>query len=234
VDQWLRVVLFSFMPATALLLGGWCGARRIGRGVRAFSLAFASGIFISVISFTLVPQAYRFTGLAPASAAFVAGALSFLALNEAVSKRVSPGYGLAIGTVMDDLPEALALGAGLVSGGGLGAVMAVSIFLHNLPEGLVSANDLVTEGGKDVREVGRTMIGLAMVNPAAAVAGYVLLRGVGRAWLGALMAFAAGAILYMVADEMIPKARSEGGRAEVFGIVFGFLASYVVAVMVGG
>ncbi len=225
----LKVFLYSSVSGIAIIIGSFLGTNKIPDKILAFILAFGSGVLLSVLSFTLMHEAYNYSGPIITSIAFVTGGLFFYKLVNYLEKHLTEGVGFIIGTALDDLPETLIMGIGFASGENLGIVLALSIFLHNLPEGLSSTSELIDEGGFTKKKAMVLSVLLGMLSPFTAFIGYYFLRNIPKTWLGIIMSFSGGAVLFMTGTDMIPKASQLGGRAENLGILFGFLAAFLLA-----
>ena len=192
-------------------------------------LAFGSGVLLSVLSYSLMHEAYRLSGPVFTSIAFVLGGAFLYLVEGLMSRYVAPGTGAIIGTALDDLPETLSMGIGFATDEGrLGIVIALSVLLHNVPEGISSTKDLVDEAGLTPKSAMVLAIIIALLDPFAALTGYYLLRNLSDVWLGMIMAFSGGSILFMTGTSLIPKAHSLGTRLENAGVLVGFLASFLI------
>ena len=117
------------------------------------------------------------------------------------------GLPIALGALLDGLPESFVLGASLVSGPGVSVSFLVAVLLSNLPEGLVGARDLREEGHSE-RWIMGLWIGVAVASGISAAIGFAVLGSMTAEPLGLTKAFAAGAILTMLADTMFPGGRT--------------------------
>ena len=161
----LKVFIYSSISGGAIILGSFLGTKKIPDKILAFVLAFGSGVLLAVLSFTLMHQAYNFSGPIVTSIAFIAGGLFFYKLVTYLEKHLTEGVGFIIGTALDDLPETLSMGIGFASGENLGIVLALSIFLHNLPEGISSTSELIDEGGFSNKKAMVLSILLGILSP---------------------------------------------------------------------
>jgi ZIP family zinc transporter len=96
--------------------------------------------------------------------------------------------------------------------------LLIAIFVSNLPEAIGSATDMHAPK----RKIIRLWIAVAVVCTAATVAGYAIADNVSDAFRGAIDGFAAGALLVMLIDSMIPEARRKGGAVAGLVTVLGF------------
>jgi zinc transporter, ZIP family len=115
------------------------------------------------------------------------------------------------GALLDGVPESVVLGISLLGGGGVNPAVLVAIVISNVPEGLSSAAGM-KRAGRSARYVFGIWIGIAAASGLAALIGYVALDGVSPAVIALITAVAAGAILAMLADTMIPEAPRGGAR----------------------
>ncbi|QSQ09562.1 Zinc transporter ZupT [Koleobacter methoxysyntrophicus] len=228
-----KVFIYSFISGTAIIIGGFLGTKKIPDKVLAFILTFGSGVILAVLSFTLMHEAYNHSGPIITSIAFILGGLFFYELEILLEKKFTEGIGITLGTAMDDLPEALSMGIGFASKENLGIILALSIFLHNIPEGLSSTSDLIDSSNFSRKKALLLSILLGLLTPFWALVGYYFLRNIPEMWLGIIMAFSGGAVLFMTGTDMIPKAHRIGNRAVNIGILFGFLIAFLLTKVFG-
>jgi ZIP family zinc transporter len=115
------------------------------------------------------------------------------------------GAAIAIGALLDGIPESVVLGLSLLGGGGVGVPVLAAISISNLPEGLSSAAGMKRKG-RSARYVFGVWGTIALASGAAGALGALLLDGASSELIAVITALAAGAILAMVADTMIPEA----------------------------
>jgi len=225
-----KIFFFSSISGLGVVLGGYLGTKRIPDKILAFVLAFGSGVLLSVLSYSLMHEAYRLSGPVCTSIAFFLGGAFLYILEGLITRFVAPGTGAIIGTALDDLPEALSMGIGFATGQGrLGIVIALSVLLHNIPEGISSTKDLVDKAGLSSKSAMVLAVLIGLLDPFAALSGYYLLRNLSEVWLGMIMAFSGGSILFMTGTSLIPKASNLGTRLENAGLLVGFLAAFLIS-----
>lgn len=201
------------LGASSLLLGAAIAFRvRLRRRTLAMVMAFGSGVLISAVAYELVAEAVRVSanGLA-VGAGFAGGALVFFAGDELIERRAGGGGGglaIVLGAVLDGIPESVVIGISLIEGGSVSVAVLVAVFLSNVPEAISASTDLV-EGGWPRRSVALLWSVVVLASALSALLGFVLLQDAAGSWVAAIQAFAAGAILTMLADEMIPEAYRE-------------------------
>jgi ZIP family zinc transporter len=244
---WLQAGLWGLLAGSALLVGAGVGYY-LGMPRRwvAAIMAFGSGVLISALSFELMDEAYRRGGLDSTGVGFVAGAAVYTAANWALdqygakhrkrsggqqpSEQEQPGSGLAIavGALLDGVPESIVIGLSLLGGGAVGWVAVVAIFLSNIPEGLSSSAGMKKAGRSPLYVFGIWTI-IALLSGLASLLGYAVFAGFGPEVIAATTAVAAGAILAMLADTMIPEAFEEAHTAAGLITVLGFLAAFALS-----
>ncbi|GAB6100336.1 divalent cation transporter [Halanaerocella petrolearia] len=229
MNNLLRVIIYSSLAGSTILLGGYLGTKETTDNFLSFILSFGAGILISVISFSLIPESYRESGILGSSISFILGGIFFLIADEYIEENFKPGLGIALGTLLDDLPESISMGIGFATNkGGLGLVLAASIFLHNIPEGFLTTEEMINVGDFK-RKYAYLVSGIiSLINPLGAIIGYKYLVNFSDFWLGSIMGFAGGAILYMITNEMIPRAVKIGNKFEGLGVLIGFLVSFLL------
>jgi len=225
-----KIFFYSSISGLAVVIGGYLGTKKIPDKILAFVLAFGSGVLLSVLSYSLMHEAYKLSGPLFTSIAFFLGGAFLYLVEGLMTKFVAPGTGTIIGTALDDLPEALCMGIGFATDHGrLGIVIALSVLLHNIPEGISSTKELIDKAGLTTKSAMVLAVLIALLDPFAALTGYYLLRNLNEIWLGMIMAFSGGSILFMTGTSLIPKASSLGTRLENAGLLIGFLTAFLIS-----
>ncbi|WP_207102902.1 ZIP family metal transporter [Paracoccus shandongensis] len=243
---WQQAGLWGLLGGSALVIGAALACLvELPRRVTAGIMAFGCGVLISAVAYDLLLEGYQQASIRPIVAGALAGSVAFALANRAVSrggkachrKRSGEqqtdaddggGFAIAIGSLLDGIPESVVLGVSLVGGGGVSVAMLAAIFLSNLPEGLSSAAGMRKAGR------GRTYVlglwtGIALMSGIASALGAGLLADASPAVLATVSAVAAGALLTMIADTMIPEAvEVEGGMTGVL-VVLGLLVAFVLS-----
>nr|WP_269778561.1 hypothetical protein [Microlunatus antarcticus] len=202
-------------------------ARSWRKGLVGGVLAFGAGALISSVAFELAQEGLELGGPGPVAAGLAVGALAFFFADRAVDRiggRSGGGAGglpLAVGALLDGIPEQAVLGIGLASGQGVSVALLVAIFVSNLPEGIGSASDM-RANGKPARTIVSLWAAVSVVCVLATVGGYALADVVGGEVKAGIDAFAAGALLVMLIDSMVPEAHSKAGNRAGLVTVLGF------------
>ncbi len=198
-------------------------------------LGFAAGIMLAASFFSLLAPAIAYGGVWPAVFGLAFGAI-FLHLVDRftphlhlTSGREGPSSNLAwvslliIAITIHNFPEGLAVGVSFGGGDvGAGSALAIGIGLQNIPEGLAVALPLVTAGYGRLKALGyATLTGL--VEPLGGLLG-VAIVALAQPILPVGLAFAAGAMIFVVSDEIIPESHRKGHEREAtFGVAVGFI-----------
>ena len=183
-------------------------------------LGFGAGALISAVSFELAEEGVEIAGALPVAVGLAVGALTYFLVSGRVA-AMGGGAALALGALLDGIPEQLVLGIGLADGDVVSAGLLAAIFVSNLPEAIGGANDMRKEG-HERGKVAWSWVGIAALCTLATVAGYVAADAASDDLQGGINGFAAGALLVMLVDTMIPEAREQGGRTTGLVTVLGF------------
>jgi zinc transporter, ZIP family len=216
---------WGVLAASSLVIGALLGAARPwpDRAVGVV-LAFGAGALISAVSFDLAEEGARLGDHGVLAIGLAAGAFTYFFLDRLVGRKSHGGGGtsLALGAFLDGIPEQLVLGIGIATGGGSVSIgLLVAIFVSNLPEAVGSSADMRATG-KSGGQIQRLWIGVALVCAAATIAGYGVADAVSGNLHAAVDGFAAGALLVMLIDTMIPEAVKKGGDVAGLVTVLGF------------
>jgi zinc transporter, ZIP family len=216
-------LVWGAVAAASLVLGGLLGmAREWPDKLVGSVLAFGAGALISAVSFDLFEEGVQQGGGLPVAVGLALGALTYFSLDRIVEKKV-PGAGtaLALGALLDGIPEQAVLGIGLASGEGVSISLLAAIFVSNLPEAIGASSDL-HEAGRPRATIIRLWGAVAVVCTVATVGGFAIADNTSGDFKAGINGFAAGALLVMLTDSMIPDAREKAGRIAGIVTVLGF------------
>jgi zinc transporter, ZIP family len=223
---------------------------RVPQRLIAGIMAFGSGVLISALAFDLMDEAYQRGGFDATAIGFLGGALVYTAANWWLShhgakhrKRSSgqqpseeqesgSGLAIAVGALWDGIPESILIGLSMLEGGAVSVVAVTAIFLSNIPEGLSIAAGM-KRAGRSAGYIFGVWGRIAVTSGIAALLGYALFKHFSADVIAGTMAVAAGAILAMLADTMIPEAFEQAHEFAGLITVAGFLAAFILS-KVGG
>ncbi|WP_375420658.1 ZIP family metal transporter [uncultured Sphingomonas sp.] len=240
---------WGFVGGSALILGAAIGYyATLPQRLIAAVMAIGSGVLISAVAFDLMDEAFKQGGFDSTAGGFVGGAVVYTIANIIVSRRGAKhrkrsgsnadqsqpsaegggGLAIAIGALLDGIPESVVIGVSLLGGGGVSVVTVAAVFLSNVPEGLSSAAGM-KKAGRSAGYIFGVWFGIAVASAIAAMVGNVALAGTSPEIVAAVTAVAAGAILAMLVDTMIPEATE--GSHDYSGLiaVVGFLLAFVLS-----
>jgi ZIP family zinc transporter len=205
-------------------------------------MAFGGGVLMSALSFDLMDEAYRRGGFGSTAIGFIVGAVIYSAANYILAKRGAKhrkrsgdqqaqeggsGMALAVGALLDGIPESIVIGVSMIAGGAVSIPAVIAVFLSNVPEGLSSAAGM-KRAGRSIRYVFAVWGGIALISGIAALIGYVVFSGLSANTNAATTAMAAGAILAMLSDTMMPEAFEQAHDLAGLITVVGFLAAFML------
>jgi ZIP family zinc transporter len=233
------------VAASSLIIGALLGVARPwpDRPV-GLVLAFGAGALISAVSFDLAQEGAQLGDDWVVGVGLALGAVTYFTLDRLLARRSaghapsssgsgsSPGKksgagssgagaALALGAFLDGIPEQAVLGIGLAAGKGVGVGLLVAIFVSNLPEAIGSSTEMRAAGTRPAA-IRHLWVLVALVCTAATVGGYAIADSVSHNLNAAIDGFAAGALLVMLIDSMIPEAVRKGGDISGLVTVLGF------------
>jgi zinc transporter, ZIP family len=245
VPIWAQAGLWGFLASISLIVGAAAAyVLRLDVRVTAGVMSFGCGVLISAVAYDLIFEGFRAGGIWPVIAGAVVGSLAYAISNWLVSRqggrhrkrsghqqtRTEDGGGMsiAIGSLLDGVPESVVLGVSLLGDGGVSLPMFAAIFLSNFPEGLSSATGMKNAGRSKAYVFG-LWIAIVVVSGLASLAGAAFLGSAPPQVTAVVQAVAAGALLTMVSDTMIPEAvEGEHGSAG-FLVVIGLLLAFALS-----
>jgi ZIP family zinc transporter len=200
--------------------------------VLASALAFASGALITALAFDLFQESFERGGAWLSALGLLAGAATFVAADDLLDRYIEgagggiSAFALLAGVTLDGVPENLALGVSLLSGGGVLALL-VAIFCSNFPEALVGAVAM-RRGGRSIAFAVAIWTLAAVLLTAAVVLGRGIFAQLPEQNLAFPLAFAGGAVLASLADTLMPEAFEHGRPLNSMATAAGFLVSFLL------
>lgn len=215
----------------------------MARKTRATGLvmAFGAGTLLSAVAYELVPETSLEYGWGIALA-FLVGTLTYFAGDWLIDRRGGEarqdiasdeeggsGTAMFLGALLDGLPEAFVLGITLALGGSISVAFVAAVFISNIPQGIAGTTSLKAAGYTE-RHVFWMWTALTVACAITSALGFVLADAVPEQGLYA-QAFAAGAVLTMLANSMMPEAFKHGGKLVGLLTVLGYLLAAALTVL---
>jgi len=242
---------WGFVSGGALVIGAAVGyfVNVPGR-VIAGVMAFGSGVLISALSFELMEEAFQQAGLPATATGFLLGAFIYALANRLLSiwgakhrkrsgtqqpgekDQAGSGMAIAVGALLDGIPESIAIGLSILHGGAVSVATVAAIFLSNIPEGLSSSAGM-RNAGRSAAYVFGVWTSIAVACGISSFAGYTVFGALSPGIVAAATAVAAGAMLTMIVDTMIPEAFAETHNWAGLIAVVGFLVSFALTEIAG-
>jgi ZIP family zinc transporter len=236
--------IWGLVAGSSLILGGLIALRlEISSRAVGLVMAFGGGVLVSAVAYELVQDAFaKSGGGGEVTAGLFAGALTFYAGDAYIDrmgggdrKRMSgeqeagSAFAITLGIVLDGIPETAVIGLSLVEGG-VSAAMIVAVFVSNVPEAIAATTGLAA-----ARWPSRRILGLwaavTAVSGLSALAGYGLLSDSEAGMVAFVQSFAAGALLTMLADTMMPEAFERGGKLVGLFTTLGFALAFGITAL---
>jgi ZIP family zinc transporter len=230
------------LAASSLVLGA-AAALSFRIGLRAIGLimGFGAGVLISAVAFDLVEEAIGkasghgavLVGIFAGCGVFFGGDWLIDRLGGARRKSAVGGQesdsalAIVLGTVLDGIPESIVIGLTIFQSGAVGAAYLAAVFISNVPEALSSTVGLKASGWRSKRILFMWTV-IALVSGIASLVGYSAFRHSSPDTIAFIDAFAAGAILTMLADTMMPEAYEHGGKLVGVVTTLGFAVALVI------
>lgn len=237
-DLLKTTLLGLFFGTFGTTIGGIIGVtfKNTSNKFLSFILSFASGLMMSIICFDLIPEALGISNLGIIFMGLIFGIIAMIGCDIIVQKKFSSqkrfvgdkntllktGIIVSIGLAIHNFPEGLAIGSGFEASMKLGLSLALAIALHDVPEGISMAVPM-KNGGMKVSKVIYYVVLSGVTTGVGAFFGSII-GSISQTIIAICLAFAAGAMLYIVSGELIPESNKlYHGRMTAVGNMVGFL-----------
>jgi ZIP family zinc transporter len=241
----INAFLWGFIATFSLFIGGLIGILfKIGKRPLGLIMAFGAGVLFSAVAYELVFKSIKSSlGSGASLIGILSGAITFFVVDLLISRMGASGrknitgthnenmaLPIVLATILDGIPETLVIGMSLLAGGEVGIGMLVAVFISNLPEAIAGTSGMVAGAWKKGRIL-LLWLFIALVCAFSSMAGYALLENASPVLISFIQTFAAGAILVMLSNTMIPEAYEHGKKLAGIFTVLGFTVAVSIAVL---
>jgi ZIP family zinc transporter len=225
----VEAIAWALLAASSLLLGAVIAQKvDVSKRIVGEAMGFGAGALVSAVAYELIPGetvSHREVWLA-----FGVGALVFFGIDGALERRSAgehnPGRAIALGALLDGIPESMVLGISLAVGGSVSVGFLAAVFVSNVPEALSATKELSKQ--TSTRKIYLMWATIIAVSGVAAAIGYAVANALPALDGHRVEAFAGGAVLTMLAGSMMPEAFAEGGRRVALFTALGFAIAAVL------
>jgi len=210
----------------------------------SFILALASGLMTSIVCFDLIPESLEISSVPITLFGIILGIILMITCDEIVQKKfnhntkkaensnslLKTGIVVSIGLALHNFPEGLAIGSGFEVSFKLGLSLAIAILLHDIPEGVSMAVPMKYGGMKN----SKILIYVIMSGITTGIGAFfgAIIGGISQTVISMCLAFAAGAMIYIVSGELIPESNKlYQGRMTSLGNILGILLGIVATLV---
>ncbi|HEX4746723.1 MAG TPA: hypothetical protein VFU99_07570 [Gaiellaceae bacterium] len=233
-----EAAFWGLVTASSLWVGALLAFLGPGNRFIGLSMAFGAGALIAAVAYELVLDAVE-TDVQLAAFGFAMGAAVFYVGDWLVDRRGGHGRksmggenqlagkanAIVLGTVLDGIPESFVLGASIAQDGSVALAVVIGVFVSNVPEALSGTSGLLRAGWTRERVIAMWSV-VVLVSVVSSVVGWRLIDVLGTDGGAFATAFAAGAVIVMLADTLMPEAFELGGREAGLLTALGFAVGF--------
>jgi zinc transporter, ZIP family len=234
----LQAGAWAGFAALSLLLGAVLALKvNVSRRHVGEAMGFGAGALIAALAYELIPN--KNVSDIQVWISFGIGAVVFYALDALIERRseassgggspAGSGQTIALGALLDGIPESMVLGMSLAIGGSVSIGFLVAVFVSNVPESLSSSAEM--RATRSAGAIYRMWTAIVIVSAIAGAVGYGFVQLVPSSDGRYVQAFAAGAVLTMLADSLIPAAVEHGGKRVALVTTLGFAVAAVLTTL---
>jgi ZIP family zinc transporter len=238
--MWAEALIWGLISTCPLAIGAYISLHfRPSAKALGIVMGFGAGALISAVAYELIPgyspgQIGLFLALGLGAVVFYVGSALIDRRSPADGRKADAnaqaGKALILGALLDGLPESLVLGISVAVGDAMNVAFLGAVFVSNLPESIAATAEM-DRGGVPRRRIYAMWAVVMLACVAFVLLGAALLQLVPGTEGIYFSAFAAGAVLMVLADSMIPEGFAEGGRPTGLMVVLGFAFASVLAFM---
>ena len=234
-------LIFGMLGTT---LGGIIGAvlKINSNKILSFVLEFAAGLMTAIICFDLIPEALEFSNISGCILGIIIGVIVMIICDEIINRinftkkniknntLFKTGMIICIGLAVHNFPEGLAIGSGFEASTTLGLSLAIAIAIHDVPEGISIALPINNSGYGKFKAI--LLTALSGITTGIGAFFGAIIGNISKELIGLSLAFAAGAMLYIVSCELIPQSnKMYKGRFSSFGNILGITLGILAKVI---
>lgn len=239
MNELLKTTLLGlFFGTFGTTIGGILGVflKTQSKKFLGFILSLASGLMTAIVCFELIPEALEISGIYNILLGIILGIICMIACDLLVEKKfknnntilksknslLKTGIIVSIGLAIHNFPEGLAIGSGFEASLKLGYSLAIAIALHDIPEGISMAVPMKNGGIKTSKVI--FYVVLSGITTGIGAFFGAIIGTISQSIIAICLAFAAGAMLYIVSGELIPESNKlYKGRMNAIGNIIGFI-----------
>lgn len=243
MDQNFGITFAASLLAGAVTTGGILTIRRFEAWAKqntTYFACFAAGVLIAVSFMHIVPKSFAMNTQAPAY--LFAGYLLMHLLNRFLTAYVCdkpqtaeyalglvPLLGIGFHSFLDGIVYSISFSVSLFTG----ALVALGMVLHEFPEGIVTYTLLVRSGFTERRSFLLAFLAAAVTTPIGTLVSYPFISQIDQPLLGALLALSAGALIYVGATHLLPRAEAEPRRFSLGALAAGVIVALGIVLSKG-
>ena len=221
--------------AGAVTMSGIYAIRRFEAWARhntTYFISFAAGVLIAVSFLHIVPKSFAMNAQAPAY--LFAGYLLLHVLNRFLTVYVCdkpetaeyalglvPLVGIGFHSFLDGVVYSISFSVSTLTG----VLVAIGMVLHEFPEGIVTYTLLVRSGFSDRRSFLLAFLAAGLTTPLGTLVSYPFISRIDPPLLGLLLALSAGALIYVGATHLLPRAEREPRKFSLVALAAGILVA---------
>ena len=231
-----------FFGTFGTTLGGILGVKlkNLSNKLLSFILALASGLMTSIICFDLIPEALELSNFTNLLIGIGIGIICMIIcdikvqrifnynsnLKKKSNSLLKTGIIISVGLAIHNFPEGLAIGSGFEASVTLGYSLAIAIALHDIPEGISMAIPMKHGGVKTAKVI--IYVILSGITTGLGAFFGAIVGNISTSIISICLAFAAGAMLYIVSGELIPEYNKlYNGKISAMGNILGIILGII-------